>query len=102
MNHPLLAGGVYSKVISGAELSSMSGRRAGWNGWIPRSYPGQYSAFRAYCGPIAGGISFAKDGDVDFTANGTLTVVGIRRDFRGYESSVTFGGPIRVINQASN
>ncbi len=97
--HPLLKGGSYKTRIAGAELSAMSGRQGGWNGWIPRAYPGTQSRFDAYCGPIAGNIQFAANGDVSFRATGWVTVLGYRRDFRGFETPVNFSAPLDVINQ---
>lgn len=98
-SHPLLKGGTVKRMIVGEELSAMSGRQGGWNGWIPRAYPGTQSRFDANCGPIVGNIAFERNGDVSFRATGWVTVVGFRRDYRGNEAPVSFGAPLDVINQ---
>lgn len=97
--HPLLKNGVVKRNIVGSELAALSGRQNGWNGWIPRAYPGTQSRFDAFCGPIVGDIQFVTNGDVSFRATGFVTVFGYRRDYRGFETPVNFGAPLDVINE---
>ena len=85
-------------VIAGNELASLDGSHGQWSMTLPHNWSNTTVVFNTVCAPTFGGVYIAPEQDVNFTASGEVTLIGVTVDSRGHQSPLQVSAPLNVTN----
>jgi hypothetical protein len=115
LNAMQFPGGVYTAILAGNELASLNNSYGEWNGELPaatsedtptivpsQDHPDRLNSL-VFCPMTFGGISIPDTQDTDFSASGSVQIIGIQRTISngaetGEEVPLTITSSITVNN----